>query len=99
MFFETGGMPSGHSTFVSSALTTAFILEGANSPILAVTLVFAIIIMYDAIKVRANVGRHAKALNEILGEKRYTERVGHSFLEVAVGFILGASITYLCFMV
>ena len=50
---------------------------------------FAVVVMYDAMKIRRAAGRHAEELNRIIGEKKFTERLGHTPLEVFVGFCLG----------
>ncbi|WP_338488521.1 divergent PAP2 family protein [Ruoffia tabacinasalis] len=69
---STGGMPSSHSAAVSS-LTTALILEyGFNSPYVAISTVFAVIIMFDSMGVRRQSGEQGIVL-DILARKHLAE--------------------------
>ena len=61
-----GGMPSGHSATVTALAVTSGLEYGYDSPIFAVCVVLAIIVMHDAMGVRREAGRHAKAINELL---------------------------------
>ena len=92
MLFVDGGMPSSHAAFVFG-LTSSVYLESGPSLAFFVALIFAIVVSYDAMKVRWIVGEHSRRLNEISPKnKRYTkleERVGHTFTEVIVGAIIG----------
>ncbi len=51
-FFEAGGMPSSHSALVCSLVTIVGLRQGFDSVFYAVVFVFAVIVMYDAMKVR-----------------------------------------------
>lgn len=58
-------MPSSHSAAVS-ALTTAIAYEaGLDSPLFAVSAVFAVIVMFDATGIRYQAGQHALIINEL----------------------------------
>ena len=59
----SGGMPSSHSALVSSLSIGMARAEGISSPIFALTLAFALVVMHDAMGVRRAAGEHAKALN------------------------------------
>ncbi|MCD6402539.1 divergent PAP2 family protein [bacterium] len=95
---RAGGMPSTHATFVSALSIGIGFSEGFNSSIFAVCAIFSLIVIADAVSLRKNVGEQAKRLNKIqkylfvktghLGSK-LPERIGHSFLEVLVGVIIG----------
>lgn len=52
-FFEAGGMPSSHSALVCSLCAMIGFIEGFDSILFAAASVFAAIVMYDAIQVRA----------------------------------------------
>jgi len=104
----SGGMPSSHSAFVI-AMTTAVAFEcGLSSPIFAVCVVVAFVVMYDASGVRRETGRQAEILNDIIENigkdtpevmgKRLKELIGHSPFEVAVGAILGFIIGFLFYI-
>ena len=63
-----GGMPSAHSATVTSLATTIAILDGFDSLLFALSVFFAIIVMYDAAGVRQTVGHQSNILNKILDE-------------------------------
>lgn len=65
---STGGMPSSHSAAVT-ALSTGVALEaGLDSPVFAVSAIFAIITMFDATGVRRQAGEQAIVLNKLAGD-------------------------------
>lgn len=96
-FIEPGGMPSSHAAAVVALLTGVGIREGINSTLFIVTLVLALITVYEAIGVRRQAGRQAELLNELLRylspphpiKPELIEQLGHNPLEVLVGGILG----------
>ncbi len=63
--FGSGGMPSAHSTFVVALATTMGIKHGVWSDEFTISLVFSIVIIYDAMNVRYQSGLHARALNRM----------------------------------
>ena len=63
--FGAGGWPSAHSSMVCSASVAVGRTEGFNSTIFAVVAIFSLITMYDAMGVRREASRHAKAINKI----------------------------------
>jgi uncharacterized protein len=65
---STGGMPSSHSAAVT-ALSTGVALEtGLDSPVFAVSAIFAIITMFDATGVRRQAGEQAIVLNQLVAD-------------------------------
>jgi len=65
---STGGMPSSHSAAVT-ALSTGVALEtGLDSPVFAISAVFAIITMFDATGVRRQAGEQAIVLNQLVSD-------------------------------
>ncbi|GAA0708164.1 divergent PAP2 family protein [Paraclostridium ghonii] len=96
--FTSGGMPSSHSSFVTSLSTLVGIEYGFSSTQFAIVSVFSMIIMYDASGVRRAVGKQAAILNQIVDDlqhkkhieqKKLKELVGHTPVEVLFGAILG----------
>lgn len=93
-----GGMPSSHSAVVTSLATLIGKNEGITSPIFAVAIIFACVVMYDAAGVRRAAGKQAKLLNKLVetpglsgvqvGEK-LVEVLGHTPTQVIVGAIIG----------
>ncbi len=95
-----GGMPSSHSATVCALATSTGIKYGGGSFEFAVTMMVAIIVMYDAMGVRRETGRQGRVLNEMMevlmnmgkrisAEERLKEFVGHTPLQVLMGAILG----------
>lgn len=96
----SGGMPSSHSATVCALATATGISYGLGSFEFAISAIFAIVVMYDAIGVRRETGIQAKVLNEMMElfatmnknitvEDKLKEFVGHTPLQVLMGAILG----------
>lgn len=101
-----GGMPSSHSATVCSLVTASLIKHGPGSTEFAICFGLAAIVMYDAIGVRRETGKHSIWLNSMISEypmkfnseifqKKLKEYVGHTPLQVLAGAILGILITLL----
>ncbi len=97
-FVGSGGMPSSHSAMVMGLSTAVGLKTGWDSNLYAISLVYALIVMYDASGVRRAVGKQAIILNKILEDKqnhkpiaegRLKELVGHTPIEVFAGALLG----------
>ena len=103
-FVGAGGMPSTHSALSICVATTIGIKEGWESPLFALAIVIAFIIMADAAGVRRETGEQAKVLNKIileffkeikLTDKRFKELVGHTPFEVIVGAFIGIMMAWI----
>lgn len=64
--FGSGGMPSGHSAAVVALSFSISRQYGVESPLFAISAVFAAIVMYDANGVRRSSGEQAKLLNKLV---------------------------------
>ena len=93
-----GGMPSSHSAVVTSLATMIGKTQGITSPIFALSVIFAFIVMYDAAGVRRAAGKQAKLLNKLIEtpgltnievQERLVEVLGHTPTQVIVGAIIG----------
>lgn len=95
-----GGMPSSHSATVCALATAAGMKYGGGSFEFAISAMFAIVVMYDAMGVRRETGKQGRVLNEMLeiftnmgnqisAEEKLKEFVGHTPLQVLMGAILG----------
>ena len=60
-----GGMPSSHSALVASLTTVLALNEGITSPVFAVSLIFAFVVIYDAMGVRYETGKQAVIINQL----------------------------------
>ena len=98
LIWRTGGMPSSHSAMVAALAASIAFNEGLASNLFVITLMFALVIIRDALGVRRSSGVQARVLNWLgrqASEKLKIEYHpvkevnGHSPLEVAVGVFLG----------
>ena len=97
--FQTGGMPSSHSSFMMAMTTSTGLIAGFDSVSFAIAMIVSLVVMYDAAGLRRSVGRQAAVLNEIVAEifsehphlstQRFRELLGHTPIEVFSGAILG----------
>lgn len=102
MILSSGGMPSSHSSFVVACATSVGKLYGIASPLFAVSVVLAVVVMYDASNVRRAAGEQAKILNYMMDHwnemkpemfsKELKELLGHTPVQVFAGAILGLGI-------
>ena len=109
--FGDGGMPSGHSATVMSLATIVGLTDGFGSMTFAIAMVFAIIVMHDAIGVRREAGKQARmiiSMVEVLGDylvekdkkirdEKLKVLVGHTPLQVVCGALLGIVIAIVYF--
>lgn len=96
-FINPGGMPSGHSSFVSALVVAVAYREGIDSTLFMISAVIALVVMYDAVTLRREAGRHAKAINKLNAGSRtpkLEESLGHSVFEVMVGALFGALVAF-----
>ena len=103
--FGAGGMPSAHSAMVCSLAIAVSRVCGVNSPEFALAFVFACVVMYDAMGIRRQAGKHAQAINKLMdivedeneedelggeeNDKELKELIGHTPLQVLSGALLG----------
>jgi uncharacterized protein len=64
--YHSGGMPSGHTSAVSSLSTSIGLTIGWSSPEFAISTILSVIVMYDATGVRRQAGVHAQVLNRLV---------------------------------
>lgn len=93
-----GGMPSSHTAIVTSLTTLIGKYQGVDTPIFAVSLIFSLVVMYDACGVRRAAGKQAAILNKIVQTpgltgvqvtEKLVELLGHTPIQVFVGAFVG----------
>lgn len=93
-----GGMPSSHSAIVTSVATLIGKNEGVTTPLFALSVIFAFVVMYDATGVRRAAGKQARLLNKIIEtpglstlqvQEKLVEVLGHTPVQVFVGATIG----------
>lgn len=100
-FFTHGHMPSAHTAFVVSALTSIGYYAGTTSSAFAIAVIFAIIIIDDAMRLRMYLGDQGRYLNMLISDlpvdkrkfPRLKERIGHRISEVIIGGLIGFALT------
>lgn len=104
-----GGMPSSHSATVCSLATIVALESSVASTQFAIALILAVIVMHDASGVRYEAGKHAEILNLVIEKdenlkenlnknKKLTELLGHTKLEVIAGAIIGIILSVIIYM-
>lgn len=96
-----GHMPSAHTGFIMSLVTSVGYYEGIHSGAFAVAVALAIIVIDDAARLRMYMGDQGRYLNMLIRQlninedqfPRLHERMGHRISEVIVGGILGVIFT------
>ncbi len=92
-----GHMPSSHTAFAISLLTSIGYYEGVGSGAFAVAVAVAFLIIDDAVRLRMYLGDQGRYLNTLVQTlglsaeqfPRLKERVGHRTSEVLVGGFVG----------
>ena len=105
-FVGTGGMPSSHAASVASLTTSIGVIYGLDSALFAITLIFTMVVLFDAQGVRRSSGRQAAILNKMLDdiywkkkldEEELKEFLGHTPVEVLAGTALGIVVSLLLY--
>jgi acid phosphatase family membrane protein YuiD len=98
LLFRVGGMPSSHSALVAATSNSIGLIDGFDTPLYALSVVIAIVVIYDATGIRRQAGMHATIINAMirdlasghpLREEQLREVLGHTPLEALAGMILG----------
>ena len=91
-------MPSSHSAVVMVITVMIGKTAGFGSYAFAVSMIFSLVVMYDAAGVRRAAGKQATVLNKIIEtpgltglevQERLLEALGHTPTQVIVGAIIG----------
>jgi len=98
LFLATGGLVSSHCAAVSALATSIGKNFGWTSPLFAISVVLAAIVISDAIGLRQEAGKQAEVLNNIIEDlyqkrgikmEKLKELLGHTAREVFLGILLG----------
>ncbi|MCT4463713.1 divergent PAP2 family protein [Lactococcus cremoris] len=98
LVFATGGMPSSHSSLVVALATATGLRQGFESPLFAIAIVLAFVVLYDAQGIRRQAGNQARIINRMLQnvenagikvDKNLKELLGHTPIQVVGGTVLG----------
>jgi uncharacterized protein len=101
LFFGAGGMPSSHSALVTSTAAAVGLNYGFDTPLFAVAVAIAMIVVYDATGIRRQAGMQAQKINILveellkghpISEEHLREVLGHTPLEALGGVLLGIAV-------
>ena len=93
--YLSGSMPSAHSASVIALLVVVGFKDGVNSAVFGLALLFAAVVMYDAIMVRRSSGEQGTALVELIRELKRPAATpihvakGHTPAEIVGGVVVG----------
>ncbi|HEY8886373.1 MAG TPA: divergent PAP2 family protein [Candidatus Microsaccharimonas sp.] len=96
--YLSGGMPSAHSASVVALLVVIGFKDGVDSAIFGLALLFAAVVMYDAIMVRRSSGEQGTALRwlfhtlKLTPEAPFRTAKGHTPAEVLGGIVVGVAV-------
>lgn len=100
LLLRAGGMPSSHSALVAAVAHAIGLFVGFDTPLFALALTLAIIVIYDATGIRRQAGKQAEIINAMitdlarghpLKEAQLREVLGHTPLEALAGMLLGVA--------
>lgn len=101
--YLSGNMPSAHSATVVALVTMIALRDGVQSGLFGLAMLFAAIVMYDAVMVRRSSGEQGHAIQQLIKEQGSKVKLpraakGHEPLEVLVGAALGVLIGLVVFL-
>jgi uncharacterized protein len=108
LLFSVGGMPSSHSALVASTAHAIGLHAGFDSPIFALAVVLAVVVIYDATGIRRQAGIHAEIINTMIEDltaghplkgEQLREVLGHTPIQVLAGVLLGLAIAQFYWMI
>lgn len=94
--YLSGSMPSAHSAAVISLLVVVGLIDGVESAVFGLALLFASVVMYDAVMVRRSSGEQGTALVALIRELKRPSKTpihvakGHTPFEILGGSVVGA---------
>ena len=98
LFFDNGGMPSSHTSTVTTLSLAVGRAEGFDSSIFSLVLIFSLYVVFEATGLRQEIGKQAEVINDLVdqalaGNKlpshRLRELMGHTWAEVVGGAVVG----------
>ncbi len=108
LLFSVGGMPSSHSALVAATAHSIGLHYGFDSPLFALAVVVAVVVIYDATGIRRQAGIHAEIINTMISdlaaghplkEEQLREVLGHTPIQVLAGALLGLAIAQFNWMI
>lgn len=100
--FISGGMPSSHATTSIALLTVIGLKDGFETGLFGLAALFALIVCYDAVKVRRSSGEQGEAIQKLIKVSKIKidlprSAKGHTPTEVIMGCLLGVFVGLVVF--
>lgn len=106
--FSYSGMPSSHAAFVASLSAMVGLKEGLASPLFAVSFIFSILVIRDALGLRQYLGQHGQIINILVKDLKedrmldqaypeLIEKIGHTPAQIMAGSALGIIVSLISF--
>jgi len=98
----SGGFPSSHSSTVTALCLSIGLQQGFESPFFAIAVVFAIIVIYDAVNVRYYAGKNIQLTKQLIsdledkGEMVFSDPIYHEKIKTVLGHKLVEAIGGIC---
>lgn len=98
ILLSPGGMPSSHAALVTATAHAIGLFVGFETPLFALAVVVAIVVIYDATGIRRQAGLQAALINAMIRDlasgnplksEKLREVLGHTPLEALGGVLLG----------
>ncbi|MDD6255034.1 MAG: divergent PAP2 family protein [Eubacteriales bacterium] len=97
---RSGGMPSSHSATFTGLTFSCLLLYSAHSTEFAISLMLAIVVIYDSMNLRMETGKLGAAMNKLherdknagleqVSDGKFEEKAGHTLPEVIAGICIG----------
>ena len=114
MALGSGGFPSSHTSTVAALTLAVGITDNFSSTLFAVTLMFSLIVAYDAANVRYYAGQNIRITQQLIKDiqiltqtrlddpiylTKVKEVLGHKWIEVFGGILLGLIIAGLMYFI
>jgi uncharacterized protein len=101
--YLSGNMPSAHTASVAALTTVVALKDGIGSGLFGLSLLFAAIVMYDAVMVRRSTGEQGIALQKLIKEQKSKVALpraakGHTPMEVVAGGVVGGILGLVVFL-
>ena len=104
LLVSAGGMPSSHSALVTATAHAVGLYAGFDSPVFALAVAIAMVVIYDATGIRRQAGMQAQKINILVEEllqghpisdRHLREVLGHTPIEALGGVLLGLAVSQL----
>lgn len=98
LLYATGGMPSSHVAFSTALALSVGLAEGFNSTLFIIVASLTVIIVHDAINIRAKIDKRFEQIRKkIKINFNEIDTIGHTIVEVIWGIVIGLIIPLIVF--